>query len=678
MDNTFPQIDRLPPSSSFNHNIPPQLPPEPWYRGHRFVIFILTFVISAILTLGYVFSRSALYRSHATLLTVAQTAIDQQSGDADIQHVAIQRQTLRSKELLERTLVRLSKVKETVDFFSNFSDADLRQMLTVEVVPNTNLLELAAIGSEPDMLAPLINTWVEVYLGQRVSDIKQTTGVTINIIKEELLGLRGKILSKRGALEVFRERNEITSLSRDNIFENQSLATFKGLIESRGKASEEVIKAKARLDTVKRSIALGKVVVPNEDQRVMRGLELRLQGLREQLSEVDKKYTREYLALNPSLNVIPLQVEELQEQIRRKRQYGKNIVLSDAEQAYDAAKQSLGAIQEQLDEHKEEAANFSAKFSEHETMLAEMESLVLLRRSAQERLVQVETRLAEKFPQVTVIEPAFPASKPFSPNYMRDASIATIASLLLGLLVVWIVSFLTKKEMPIPPVSVTNNHLYKDITPEGLGGYSQSDRDLLAQNSPQSLGQSQANQIEQIEQIEQRELSLQEVEHLLDASDRRAKQLICLLLSGLSLEEIAELTQHNIDLEKKVVIVPGDNHRLIQLGRVISTLFGGNAQPCPAWSKGERVSTEMLQSILIYAVIDAGLKNPKSITASSISYSYVLYLVRQGVRLSEVEEIVGSIEPIELSRYSRFSPEKRGLSLADISLLYPALKKYSI
>ncbi|HNP26992.1 MAG TPA: integrase, partial [Nitrosomonas sp.] len=86
---------------------PPHYDPQPWFKSRRFVIFTIAFLASAAITLSYVFSRPAIYLSYATLLTVAKTAIDLPSNDADIQHVAIQKQILLGSELLAETSRRL-------------------------------------------------------------------------------------------------------------------------------------------------------------------------------------------------------------------------------------------------------------------------------------------------------------------------------------------------------------------------------------------------------------------------------------------------------------------------------------------------------------------------------------------------------------------------------------------
>ena len=91
MDNSFPQIEIIPNQQDFN---PVEPASAPWYRSQRFLVFIIVFLLSSLLSLAYVYSRPAIYKSYATLLTVAQTAIDEKNSEADIQHVAIQRQIL--------------------------------------------------------------------------------------------------------------------------------------------------------------------------------------------------------------------------------------------------------------------------------------------------------------------------------------------------------------------------------------------------------------------------------------------------------------------------------------------------------------------------------------------------------------------------------------------------------
>lgn len=665
MDNSA-QIEILPNSPDFNRVEPIS---RPWYKSSRLFVFSIVFLISSLLSLGYVYSRPALYRSYATLLTVAQTAIDQQSNEADIQHVAIQRQILTGQELLAETLTRLQQNQGKTSSQS-LSIPEIQRLLSVQTVPETNLVELAATGHQPELFAPLINTWIDVYLERRAEEIRQTTGLTLEALQEELTGLADKILIKRSELEHFRRVNNITSLDRGNIFENQSLARFKGLNQSFNDASEEAVKAKAVLDSVNKSIAEGRMVVPSEDKRGMRVLELRLQELQEQLTEFDRKYTRSYLALQPKLNVLPKQIQDLKREIQTKQKFGQSIVLSEAEQNFAATQQSLQEIKKQLEEHKQEATEFSSRFAEHESLLSDLEGLELLQRTTRERLVQIEAKQTEKFPQVKVIERAFLPQEPFSPDYTRDAVIAIIGSIFMGLFFVWLIEFLTHKKSQQASLSISGINI--SDSPPGLINNIQQRHEPIAQERTQSL---QHDNSHSLEHHLYEELSVKTLDGLLEDSDIKAKQLISLLLSGLTLEEISRLSKQDFDFVKENINVPGTSPRSLFLNPAIKSLFE-DIEPCPAWNNKQAVSIETLKAILVYASVDAGLTNMQKVTAEALTYTYIMYLVKQGIRLSELEQITGYLDPDELSKYSHYSPEKPGLPIADIDLIYPSLTTY--
>ncbi len=670
-----PQVEIMPNQAQYNH-ASSGLPPK--RNSRRLIVFIMTLLLSSALSLGYVYSRPALYRSFANLLTVAPTAIDQQSSEADIQHVAIQRQILTGQELLAETLARLKNslgehyMTDSHALATELSITELRNMLTVQAIPETNLVELAAISYQADILAPLINSWTDVYLERRAEEIRLTTGVTIDALYQELSGLQAKIIIKRDELEHFREVNNITSLGRENIFENQSLARFKGLTKSLNDASEKSVQAKARLSAVESAIAAGKIVVPKEDQRQMQTLGKRLQELREQLAEVEQRYTPNYLALNPTLTALPQQIKELEQQIRQKRNYGKSIVLAQAEQDYAAAKQSLYSIKQQLAAHKHTAREFSTRFSEHEALLSDMEGLELLQRTTQERLAQIEAKQAEKFPQVKIIERAFLPHEPFSPDYQRDSIIAIVGSIFLSLFCVWLVDFLTRQEQHKPEISISGVNMYATPAPNLINNYQEAAAQL-SQNQNQAIPHAQTNTLEY---TAPKELTASDLNSLLGVADIKAQQLIALLLSGMSLAESCILNKEHIDFNTSTLIVMGESTRTLLLNPALIALFK-NSEPCPAWLKSQEVSVATLEAILFCTAVDAGLPNPQSITATSLTQTYAIYLVKQGMRLAELEKIIGYTEPQALLQYGHYSPEKRGLPMSEVNLLHPILARLS-
>ncbi|SEQ91711.1 Uncharacterized protein involved in exopolysaccharide biosynthesis [Nitrosomonas sp. Nm51] len=657
--------NRLPPETVLSLNDasddwhPSQHDLKPWFKSRRLIIFAAAFLVSVALTLGYVYSRPAIYLSYATLLTVAKTAIDLPSGDADIQHVAIQKQILLGSELLAETSRRLKTANDTtaqIDLNAN----EIRQMLDVRPVVETNLVEMVAEGSRPEVLPALINTWIDVYLDARAAEVSRLLGDTTLIIQEELDGLAEKIQLKRAGLDQFRQKHDIASIERE---ENEASARLVGLNESLNDAMEEEVKAKAKLDAVNAAIERGQAVVPQEDTRTLSLLEDRAQELRQELAELNLRYTQEYLNLSPALKVIPEQLRDLEAEIKRMRWHGQTVVQSDAEQEYAAAKQSADEIRQQLNAHKAKATAFSARFTEHEALKGDLETLEALYRETQERLVQIETKYAGKYPHVDVIERAFLPGAPVRPNYLRDAGIAVIGSILFGLFCVWIAEFLTRKTEPKSVVNLSGIHLYdRRINKQDAFELPRQSIDKLPRQNPV------------LNSPPPQEIPSQQISLLLHSAGFKEKLLIALLLSGATMEEIATIKQEDIDLENEKLLIHGKSPRSLLLNPALKALLANTA--CGLMhASGEPLSEEDLAALLNCAISDADLSDngDNEINADTLRQTYLIYLVRQGIRLAELEKIAGYIPPRELSGYSIYQPAGPKRFSGEINLVYPEL-----
>ncbi len=651
MENYPTQIEFIP----YNSPSPvPDYDQRPWFRSHRFIIFIMVFLTGAAVGLTYTYSRPAIYRSSATLLTSAMTAIDRDSNAADVQHVAIQKQVLLGDEVVAETLSRL-KASATNGLLRQLTTSDIRNLLDVEPVTETNLVKIRAEGPNAEFLPLLVNTWVDVYLDARAEQVKNLTDNTTRSIEVELKDLTEKITAARTGLEIFRKNNDILSTGRD---ENEALARLKGLSNSLNLASEDEVKAKAKLDAIKAAISNHQTVVPNQDQGSLQDLEKRLQVLRERLTELDTRFTRNYLSLQPKLKVIPEQIKKLEAEISDKQQYGKSIVLTEAQRDYAAALQTVADIRAQLNEHKQRAAKFTSKFTEHDMLKTDLEGLEKLYRDTHERLVKIETSHKEKYPQVTVIKRGYLSRDSVRPNYSRDALISVVGSLLLGLFSVWISEFLTRKQQHQSSITLSGIQVHRPVAE--IINYQQLENPL----------EHQANTV--LAKPTYRELSSLELRVLLNASALKGKQLIGLLLSGLTIEEAVALKADQIDLEGATLTVIDFAPRTLIINRSLKSLFeqsGGY----PVWIFDKSASSEELAAALYRAAVDSGLANAMDINAAAIRHSYILYLVRQGLCLSDLEHIVGYLEPWLVPYYRSYALSQQSREIDDIDLLHPSL-----
>lgn len=628
-------------------------------RTHRLVVFLVVFLPTLLAGLSYVWLREPVYQSRAALLTVAPAAIDQPETEASTQHVTIQRQLLLGSPLLQSVMARL-RAGDELSEPPDLTVSELQNMLAVSPVADTNLVELSAQGSDPGLLSLVVNAWIDAYQELRARETSETQGNTTEALREEFAQLEHKIGEKRQALDLFRRTHDI--LSKQDA-DNQALARLRGLNDSLNKASDEEVKAKSRLDSVRQAVARGEPVAPPGEERTLANLEKRAQELREELANLKRRYTPEYIALQPTLKLIPEQLRQVEKEIEKKMAQGQKTAVAEAEQAYLAAHQSVQAIRGQIEAHKRQATEFTARFSEHEAMQKDLADLEELYRKTQDRLVQIEVTPREKYPQLDVVDRASVPGAPIWPDYRRDSGIALVVSLGLGLLAVWLYEFLTSRPQVQQPVPMPNIQVYS--VPESV---------LLSRQAP-----SQASLAEQktaaLERLPPRELSEPELRILMDTSPIKARQLIGVLLCGLNIEEAVALQAEHIDLENRRLNLAGGNPRTLPLPRTLCGLFA-DARPLPAWRLDEEADTEELEALIACAAVDSGLPRPEEINAEALCHSHLLYLVRQGIRLSELERVVGPLPAKTLAWYGRFSPPGPGLRLEAIQLTHPVLRSH--
>jgi succinoglycan biosynthesis transport protein ExoP len=447
MQNYMPQLEMIP---SRNHGFVDR-DASPWYLAPRAQVFMLVFLVIAAIGLVYTFVQPSVFQSRASVLMAALTAVDQSSGEADIQHLAIQRRILLGSELINSTQNLLMERGYAASI-----ESELGKLLDVEPVEDTNLVEMVARGTDASFLPLVIDTWIEVYLAARAADITQSLGDTQNIISEEVSGLEEKIEMARDELAQFRADNNIVSAERA---ENEALSRLNGINNSLNKSLEDEVRAQSELEAIQDALSRGDTVVPDRDQQTQSQLELDLQQLKLQLAELDQRYTREYLARQPSLKVLPEQIKELEAEITRRSEAGGKVVLDEALREYAAAQRTVVNIRKQYEEHKLEVEAFTQIFLVHQSRVSDLEDLEALLRESRTRLVQLETSQVQRYPQVTVISSGSLAQR-IGPNYLLNTALTFAVALFSAVFGVWLRTFLGHQKPDVPPITVTGVRVY--------------------------------------------------------------------------------------------------------------------------------------------------------------------------------------------------------------------------
>jgi len=303
--------------------------------------FLAAFALVLLPATVWNLSRPPVYRATATVLT---TVPAERSGagrsDADVQHVAIQRQLLLGRQLLADTIARVDAAggdpPPTPD--------DLRPLLTVDAVPGTNLVELSAEGGLPLLLSDIVNAWLASYEGLRQAEIEARLGTRLEKLAEQGDSLETQIAAKRAALTAFREQRDIVTLERDS---NRALNRLNTLQASLAEAEDAQIKARARLMALESAAASGAPVIVDEAAATLAQLQQQEAELAVRVQELQKRYTEMFIQNDPDTKkrreaaqqIAGLEAGDFGAQDVAKLSPESSFKLGDASDAFDEKKQ---------------------------------------------------------------------------------------------------------------------------------------------------------------------------------------------------------------------------------------------------------------------------------------------------------------------------------------------------
>jgi hypothetical protein len=441
--------------------------------------------------------------------------------------------------------------------------------------------------------------------------------------------LEASVLAKRRDVEAFRLRHNIVSLERD---ENQVLARVKGLGASLNDANDRVAKAEGKLRSLTESAAAGKGVARARDDPTLANLEQRASQMREELRELERRFTPDYLALDPRARALRTRIAELDQQIKVQREASQQAAVREAEEDLAAAREAARRIQQQMAADRQEVGQFTARFNQYKSLQEDLAQLEKAHRDAVERNAKLEATERGRTPTIRILEVATVPQEVWRPLYLRDSGLGVGAALLLALLAMWLVELFNRPE-PQPSVViaqpvVSGMLVHGGPRPIALPGQGHP--------APEPPGQVMLPHHSTLP----RELWPEEVDALVWGADYDTRIAILVLLHGVAPQELVELRWTDVDLERRVIRVPGEWSRELQINGALGRelVIGSAPSDSPLFrARGERPATlSDVGAALLYAAHDAGVERPSEVTPASLRHTYIAFLVRQGIRFADL------------------------------------------
>ena len=330
-------------------------------------------------------------------------------------------QVLTSRPLIEEVVERLTKSADLPPDFGSDPVDGVRRMLSTETVEGTQVVLLRAEGPQRQFLARLVNTLTSVYQEHLATAYQKSTGTGADQLRESVQALDQKMAAKRQEVDAFRSSNDIVSTERD---ENQLLSAAKGLAADLNEAKGKLAAAEGQLRAVRNAAAAGQGLVAARDNPTVADLERRASQLREELHDLQQRFTPQYMDLDPAVKATRGRLDNLEQQIKTERAAGQRAAVAEAEGKVTAAREAVEQLQQQINENKSAVQTFMVRFGEFKAMQEDLTHLEQLHRAASDRLARLEASDSEVAPQVEILEAASVPQLPWRPLYARDAGIS--------------------------------------------------------------------------------------------------------------------------------------------------------------------------------------------------------------------------------------------------------------
>ena len=653
----------------------PNFPPSPAERTNRRRrrVFLGTLSVALLLSLGFTWLRPPEYRASA-LLEISPAAEPPAPRDAggrapeSAKPFLTEVQVLTSRPVLEAVAARLAHDGRDLSGFGPDPVAGMQSRLEAKPVVSTNVVELVATGQRPELLAPLLDTIIAVYQERLAEAFRSASSESMAQADDEVKRLEATVATKRRDVEAFRLRNDIVSLQRD---ENEVLARVRNLSTSLSAANDRVAMAEGKERALSEAAAAGNAAVRARDDPTLASLEQRASQIREELRDLERGFTPEYLAKDPKVIAERARLAELQQQIVAQRAAGQQTAILEAKEELASAQGAAARVQSEMSSSRQEAAQFNARFSQYKSRQDELDELEAAYRDAVQRRAKLEASERARTPTTKLLEAATTPQEPWRPLYWRDTAFSLGGSLALALLAMWLVELFNRPE-PQPAVVL--------IQPQPGALRYEAPPQMLADRSPTALSLESAEPtLLPLQAKLPRELQHDELTALMRASDDESRLVTLLLLSGVSPDEALELHWSDVDLARGAMRVGGASGRDIILGRVLRRVLEA-APTVPGTellvrSSGRPATRESIDAQILCAAYDAAIEDAPQVTSACLRHTYLAFLVRQGIRFTDLTRLVGPLPAEVVSAYSALSPTGVRLGSARIHVVHPAVQE---
>lgn len=634
-------------------------------RGNlrRLAVFGLTFVVASIVGQAWNFSRPAEYaaslRVQVSLPEVGRPGMQASSA------YATKLQLFNSRPMLTRLADALKDAGSPVGALGTDPAGALQTMLQVAPVAGSEVVELRATGTDPRLLADLLNTLPDVVRRDLVARQSSEADAQLGTLRNELARLERTAAERRARLEAFRQRAGLFA-ERDD---NEAVAQTKGLRQALNVATEKEAAAAARLKAVQEAIEQGRSSLQVRADPALSALETRAHQLREQLKELERTYTQGFMAMDPQARALRARLAELGRQIAEQRVVSQQAALQSAQEDLATAQAQVARLRAQMAAVQPDLVRTTSRISEAKVYEDDLAQVEKARREVLERVTRLEADVQRRVATVSVIEAATVPRAPVRPDYWADAGLVTAAAALLALAVMGTVEVFNRPPPVVPTPSSTTVVLGPAWDPrQGAlpGAGSAIALPPAAAQAPASPVAALAPPIRILEQAE--------AAAIVAASHGATRFACAVALMGLTQAEALAVQASDLKADPPSLAVGGAWARTLAVPPWLARLAAGVGEvPVLRDATGRALAEADLESLVIGAALDAGIDRAATIGWDTLRNAAIDWLVGQGLRYADLPGFVGRVDPALLQAMAARHAQVARRAAAEVDALMPAL-----
>lgn len=652
------KVDYIPNQPFSGAPIDPSDSQHQHFQKRKWQILIGTFLAILIIANALIWSQAKNYQSQAILHFSYTSQTEQDIGALAQRQITLHQQRLKSNSVLSLVSDELAQNQMLI-----IDVQTLFAALSAEASLTGRIITLKANGTEPQILKPMLDAWVKVYLNVVESETQENNSDKLLVADERLQHLELKILEQQQRLQFFASENNITSLERD---ENRTLSQTKNLSANLDKALADESQAQALLDSLVEAINEGQTITRPTDKAKIDATKLNMQSINANLSALSEKYTQAYLERDPTIVAQQQKALQLQNLLDEQIQTSQSDYLLDVKRDLSAAKGKVQQMETQLVEQNKLAQVFSQNLEQYKRLDDQLKALQTQAQSIKNQ--QVAQEVSQPFDaKIHLLEPAFVPDFATGPNYSFNSLISLIVAVVVAILAMLLFSFIFKQK-----ASTASSHFVVIPGQTRVGDYANFDHASHEQiAAPDHRLASGAVQLPPVTQS-LRLLSAEECQLLFSVANNQGKMLIGLILSGVSTDELLELEKANFHQDYSMLQINNQFSRGINiqtnLAETIETLCN-NITEQYIWSNIK--SQENFVQLLVNIGHDAQLAFPEQLSPDVLRHTYLTFLTSQGARLNDIEQVAGYTSPSTLAYYRHVNRQGKLLDIEQIQTQYP-------